>query len=192
MHQDLFTCQQRPHADSGPEHVTCSGLYNYMSNKDKSSAFVAVSDSGSCFPPFNIGTNATVGRSSVAPPQVRVSFKELELAQQLLDGLFRTRLQSQAGGHVLRLLDPQLVGHAGLCEGLRQAGEGGLVRSLENTNSLQQSRHTPVLERDKNNVLLPAQVPPTEAWGPKDPAQSLFQKLRSSGQRSTRWLCWSH
>lgn len=46
------------------------------------------------------------------------SFEEFELAQQLLDGVFWTRLQGQAGGDVLRLLDPKLVGHAGLCERL--------------------------------------------------------------------------
>lgn len=71
-----------------------------------------------------------------------VSFKEFKLAQQLLDRIFWARLEGQAGGDVLRLLDPKLVGHTGLRERLRQAGEGSLVWSLENINSLKQSSHT--------------------------------------------------
>lgn len=64
----------------------------------------------------------------------QVSLEEFKLAQQFLDRMFWIRLQSQASGHVLRLLDPKLVGYASLVEGLRQAGEGILVRGLENTN----------------------------------------------------------
>lgn len=44
------------------------------------------------------------------------SFEEFELAQQRLDRLLRVWLQGQTGGHVLRLLDPQLVGNAGLSQ----------------------------------------------------------------------------
>lgn len=47
-----------------------------------------------------------------------MSFKEFKLAQQLLDRIFWTRLQGQAGGDVLWLLDPKLVGHTSLCERL--------------------------------------------------------------------------
>lgn len=42
------------------------------------------------------------------------SFEEFEFAQQRLDAVFGARLQSQAGGDVLWLLDPELVGHPGL------------------------------------------------------------------------------
>lgn len=43
------------------------------------------------------------------------SFEEFELAQQWLDSLFWTWLQSQAGGDVLWLFDPELVGNTSLC-----------------------------------------------------------------------------
>lgn len=48
----------------------------------------------------------------------RESSEEFELAQQRMHGLFWIRPQSQAGGDVLRLFDPELVGHTGLCQSL--------------------------------------------------------------------------
>lgn len=58
-------------------------------------------------------------------------FEELELAQQRLHSLFLARLQRQAGGDVLRLLNPKLVGHAGLRQVLRKSRERRLIWSLE-------------------------------------------------------------
>lgn len=57
--------------------------------------------------------------------------EELELAQQRLHSLFGARLQRQAGGDVLRLLNPKLVGHAGLRQVLGESGECRLIGSLD-------------------------------------------------------------
>lgn len=74
-----------------------------------------------------------------------MSFKEFKLAQQLLDRIFWTRLQGQAGGDVLWLLDPKLVGHTSLCERLWQAGEGSLIWSLETQTNFNKA----VLKKEK-------------------------------------------
>lgn len=63
-----------------------------------------------------------------------VSFEQFELVQQRMYNVFGVRLQGEAGGDVLWLLNPQLVGDPLLCQRLRQAGQGGLVQSLTNTD----------------------------------------------------------
>lgn len=70
------------------------------------------------------------------------SLEEFELAHQWLHGLFGIRLQSQTRGDVLGLLDPQLVGHAGLGQALRQSREGSLVRSLQTEGRTSSMRRT--------------------------------------------------
>ena len=58
-------------------------------------------------------------------------FAELELLKVLLHGRFGVRRSGHAGGKALRLLHPQLMPHAGLCELLRQSAQLQLALHLE-------------------------------------------------------------
>lgn len=83
-------------------------------------------------PPFILHLRLRTHKTDVLTQPLSPSWllEELELAQQRLHALLGAGLQGQAGGDVLRLLDPKLVGHAGLRQSLSQTRECCLVRSL--------------------------------------------------------------